>query len=713
MYFLIGFATFSSLLFIFLYQDQNGFNLFGYDKRGFKKNKLYKGRYKYSKDGYDYNGYNRKGFNKEGFNAKGYDQNGFDRKGYDQQGYNHLGFNEKGFNRLGYDKKGYDKNGFDSNGFDHKGFDVKGFDKDGYNHKGFNKSGIDREGFNDKGFNEQGFNRKGFNAEGYDAKGFNNKGFNREGFNIYGENEDGIPWWYFNLNLINDLKNKGITTQAKKFYKFNSQSFIRPILAKNQKLDKGSNSILKNPFFILGLNPSSPAKVIQRRVNDLIKLNSIGQNHQFEYDLVGLIVERTEANIKEAGAKLFLPEERIYALFFWFNFENDDIKKLFSQNSLETVINLLIKKYIMENDILALKNAIIGSILLSTINLDIKPAVLMMEYWPEVIKSKLIWNHLSILFNGSQEIQLNTNPVDDFKMKVAEYIGDCYYQLYVLDHKDKLMQKYFELFNQYPEKYIANVIVPKLNEANQLSDIIEKFKTNVNSSQELTLNVRSSINEFVEKIKKFNRFLENYQLTKRNDVVEVKEKLAQRMRNLAIDVFNTAETNSSDFRLGESCLDLAWSLTNSSVLKARITKDKSDIQEGKQRKALLDEIQRDLRNDAYESARAKIKQLESSDSSYENKRFANSLMIISYKNEFSAQYAKAIKDANQLTDRIRYSSNPYAVKQAIVEKIKDAIQALNGLIIVAEKEDNYEEKNKYQDMKDNLVSQYRQINTLL
>jgi hypothetical protein len=713
MYLLIGFATFSSLLFIFLYRNENGFNIFGYDQRGFKKNKLYRGRFKYSKDGYDYNGYNRKGFNEEGFNAKGYDQTGFDRKGYDLQGYNRQGFNEKGFNRLGYDVKGYDKNGYDSSGFDRKGFDIRGFDKDGYNHNGFNELGIDREGFNDKGFNEQGFNRKGFNAEGFDAKGFNNKSFNREGFNIFGENEDGIPWWYFNLNHLKDLKNKGITTQTKKFYKFNSESFIRPNLTKSQKPDKGSSTILKNPFFILGLNPTSPAKVIQRRVNDMIKLSSIGQNHQFDYDVVSLNADRTEANIKEAGAKLLIPGDRINALFFWFNFENEDTKKLFQQNSLEMVINLLNKQYIMENDILALKNAIIGSVLLSTINLDIKPAVLMMEYWLEVIKSKLIWNQLSTLFNESQEIQLNTNPVDDFKMKVADCIGDCYYQLYVLDPKDTLMHKYFELFNQYPEKYITNVIVLKLNEANQLSDIIDEFKSNVNSSQELTLNARKSINEFIDKINKFNHFLEEYQLMKRNDVVEVKEKLAQKMRNLAIDVFNSAETNSSDFKLGESCLDLALSLTNSSVLKARITKDKNDIQEGKQRKSLIDAIQRDLRNDAYESARSKIKQLEATDSGYENKRFANSLMIISYKNEFSAQYAKAIRDANQLTDNFGYSSNPYAAKQAIAGKIKDAIQALNGLIIVAEKEDNYKEKNKYQDMKDNLVSQHREITTLL
>jgi len=317
------------------------------------------------------------------------------------------------------------------------------------------------------------------------------------------------------------------------------------------------------------------------------------------------------------------------------------------------------------------------------------------------------------LFNNSQEIQLNTNLVDEFKLKVADYIGDYYYQLYVQDPQDILIHKYFELFNQYPEKYIANVIVPKLNEANQLAEIIENFKSNVNSSDELTVNARKSINEFIDKINKFNHFLEKYQLMKRNDVVEVKEKLAQKMRNLSIEVFNSTENNSSDFKLGESCLDLALSLTNSSVLKARITKDKNDIQEGKQRKALLDAIQRDMRNDAYESARSKIKQLEAFDSSYENKRFANSLMIISYKNEFSSQYSKAIRDANQLTDNYGYSSNPYAAKQTILGKIKDAIQALNGLIMVAEKEDNYEEKHKYQDMKDNLVSQYRKITSLL
>jgi hypothetical protein len=328
--------------------------------------------------------------------------------------------------------------------------DKKGFSLFGINHRGFKKNKLYK--------GKSKYDKKGFNFDGYNKEGFYENGFNKDGFNKYGINQAGFPWWYVNLYQLTEIKDQGKSIASYKFLNINSKNFIEPTQSKNKKLTKISNNIFKNPFFILGLNPSSGTKAIQRRVNDILKLISIGQTYRFDYDLLSGEIERTESIVKEAGIKLLNPLERINSLFFWFNFDDEGIKAFFKEENLESVIYYLSEKYITENNLLALKNAIIGSIFLSAKNQDIKPALLMMDYWPIIIANKPIWNQLLNQFNQNNDFDLNMNPVDQFKDKILQFIGDVYFQLYVSDPQDSMMFKFYKLFNQYPENYILKVI---------------------------------------------------------------------------------------------------------------------------------------------------------------------------------------------------------------------------------------------------------------
>lgn len=655
----VFFAIFGSYIFI-SYRDKKGFNLLGDNHRGFKKNKLYKGKSKYDKNGFDFDGYNKEGFNPNGYNKKGFNKFGFDKNGFDNLGYDRFGFNQEGFNHLGFNKFGFNSEGFNALGFNQKGFDSNGFDKDGFDQKGFNRKGFDREDFNKLGFNKLGFNRKGFDINGFDGKGFDASGFNKDGFNIYGINQAGFPWWYVNLYQLQELKDQGKNSSSYKFLKIDSKKFAYPKQSKDKTLTKTSSNILRNPYFILGLNPSSGTKAIQRRVNDILKLITIGQTYRFDFDLLATEIERTEPIVKDAGIKLLNPLERITSIFFWFNLDDEGIKTLFKEENLESVIYSLVEKYITENNLLALKNAIIGSIFLSAKNQVIKPALLMMEYWPIIIGNKTIWNQLLNQFNQNHDFDLNVNPVDEFKDKIVQFIGDVYFQIFVLDPQDSIMFKFYKLFNQYPENYILKVILPKLNEANSLSELIGKFKPDFNSFKSFTSSTRKSINHFIEKAIDFRNFIEKYNLLSRHDVTEIKDKLAQRVRSLAIDILNGTEPDAEDFKFGESILDIALTLTSSSVLIDRINKDKKDIKLSVRKNGLINKVE------------------------------------------------KAIQEANALSE-LDFS---YSTMRATAGKLMIAIQGLEGLIAIAEEEGDYSQARKLRDTRDNLASQHRKMSII-
>jgi type I restriction-modification system DNA methylase subunit len=101
--FLFSFFLILVILFVLLFRNKEGFNLFGYNRRGFKRNKLFKGISKFDNKGYDFHGYNYKGFDKNGFNKKGFNAEGFNAKGFNVRGFNKEGFDYAGFNEEGFD----------------------------------------------------------------------------------------------------------------------------------------------------------------------------------------------------------------------------------------------------------------------------------------------------------------------------------------------------------------------------------------------------------------------------------------------------------------------------------------------------------------------------------------------------------------------------------------------------------------------------------
>lgn len=222
------------ILFSSFTYDQDGYNIYGFDKKFFNREGLnvytshryhdsfgidINGLKKTDKILFDDEGYDTWGYDKDGFNKEGYDYRSFDKEDNDKQTkgqYNCLGFDKNGYHKETntlFNPEGYNFNGFDIEGYDRNGFNEFGFDKNGIhkdtqsvgNKFGFNAYGIhritgtlyDEEGYTIRGFDKNGNYKNGL--YGYDENGFDEFGYDREGFTIMGLDEFGYDRNGYNL----------------------------------------------------------------------------------------------------------------------------------------------------------------------------------------------------------------------------------------------------------------------------------------------------------------------------------------------------------------------------------------------------------------------------------------------------------------------------------------------------------------------------------
>lgn len=723
-------------IFFFVLRDKEGFNIIGYDKEGFNRKGF--NRFGFNRKGYDFRGYDKFGFDVKGFNREGYDHMGYDVKGFNIHGFNLLGFDRQGYDSSGFDQTGFDKDGFDRKGFNKKGYDRNGinkdgFDKDGYTLLGYDANNIDREGYNIQGFNSEGYDRLGYDAEGFDKEGFdhlgfNKKGYDRDGFDVDGFNKVGFnsegkdihgdSWWLAGLykkTLFNNKDFLKIYTEDSEFVSRENNYEIDPW---DEFMDSDSffdiNTLdysLNNPYNLLGLDIKSDNKSIIRRSSDIKKIISIEGDLNFCLSVFRRIIHRNNNFYeKETYTKLTDPIKKIAYQFFWFYHPNNDlVSKLLGQENQNTtfIISRLIKEYVTSKDIFALKSLILLANIYGIVFKSVKVILELMPYWKEVMSFDDIWiSHREIYFS-SLETESKKDNFTLFQNNFVHYLADYYYQIYDYFKDKTILTTFYKLHNFHSEKAQKELLYPLIQSLNIINESIDKLdKSSFNTS-----NVKSSLKimkDHLISIEKIQSQIDEDQFSEHIEVKNIFEKLASTLRNTAIELLNEVDHSSSYFEQGVEWLKTALNYSESSTLINRIKQDLQDINIEKKKKVLLDQIESDLKNNYYDSARSKIEEIKSLDDSYENLKFANQLLILSYKKQANYNIKNALEEANSYSN----SGMGRLAIPMVIRNLKKAISEIDVLILIAEKEDDYSEKSDLVAFKEKLSNNIRQLTYL-
>lgn len=554
-----------------------------------------------------------------------------------------------------------------------------------YGKSGFNKKGFDKEGYDQSGYNHDGYDRKG-----YDKKGYNKKGYDEEGFNKKGLNDKGLYWWSLNIKE-NSIMEK--------------QSLNKPTLKLSEEVNnKNIVKIINNAYNVLGLPSSSSTREINKRVSEQEKLINIKVNPTFEFDLFYKLISRDIKSVKEAAFKLQNNNDKLLQMFYWIDYDYEIVNKAM-KNPLEIALHDLYQEYFEKKDVICLKNALLLSIIYSSLENEKKALLNTIPLWNEVIKSNIYWEFLEEKFLNSIDWKVESKIIEKFKESILKNLSELYYDVYLDNKWEEINIIFYDNFNVVSNKFYSEKITTKLNQLNESYEQFDNEKDILTQTKTVKKAFASNYNKFLELLTDTNKIINNYLFADKKTLNEINEKIALSLRSKSITIFNGIEkSNKGDYQFAKRMLLTAKDYAYSRGLTSKINEDLKGIEKEEKIEKSVEEILNDMKNKRFSSAQTKIEKLKDLDDSYSHQSLVRELFLALFKNQYNSQYNDAIAKANQLSEQSFFYH-----KDEIRRQLNLAIDALDLLYLIADKTNDESEKRKISSIKYDLREQLRKM----
>lgn len=344
------------------------------------------------------------------------------------------------------------------------------------------------------------------------------------------------------------------------------------------------NLLKDNAYHVLGLDTSASQKEISKRSKEILTRLKIDDVPEYEIDLNLFPDFRSENSVKLAQSNLSNPKKLIKEYFFWFQVADNvdeeavdffrrgqfgEAAKIWKEHSQgDTIKSLLYKKNL----------AILVTILLYKSKDDdlLNKSV---SLWSELIGSDKFWNGFSKVYKLHDELGSDSEVINDFKSKVADYLSDIYAELSSI-HQDKdfvtLFAKNFGLKGEKMETDVLNPIYKVINDSVEELDALGVSDDGVLDQKE-TAEIKRLISIIQSELNK----LIDLGLYDDSKIKLVRDRAAATLRKLSIEVNNNL--NEADIALGLS--KIADSISGTTSFKSKVQQDIKTLEENQAYKA--------------------------------------------------------------------------------------------------------------------------------
>lgn len=335
-----------------------------------------------------------------------------------------------------------------------------------------------------------------------------------------------------------------------------------------------ANVFSKNAYNILSLETDATFKDINRKAREINQLSKIGET-EIDGSFSFLVPNREESDINEALDNLNSPKKRLREYFFWFD-NNDEIDekfvKLLKDNKIDEAIHFL------ENnaegstieELFKKKNlAIIQTILL--LNNDSTYLKESINYWKEILDSDKYWKSFEKIYEANDEADIETELIENFRLEVPNFLADAY--LDASDKDNSIFTEFRSVFKVKGSSVDKKIIAPALNSIAHEIEILEKQDVgadNVFSQQEI-----SEIGSAVKNIRRQLAKLSEMELDEDSEVKVYRDKAAEAIRKVVIDLNNTLDETKKAIQL----LEVGYEICGTTALRQKLKNDLDDLKE--------------------------------------------------------------------------------------------------------------------------------------
>ncbi len=325
-----------------------------------------------------------------------------------------------------------------------------------------------------------------------------------------------------------------------------------------------ANVFSKNAYNILGLETNISFKDANKRAKDLLRMAEIGID-KVDGDWGLLEPDRSPNAISEALDNISAPKNQLKEYFFWF--ESNDTS---DQKSIDYIksgkVNEAITIWEDKSDgegiesLLKKKNLAI-LLTLKLLNKDVyisqqgskKYLEKSLKLWREIVDSDKYWKTFEKIYKVNNNNEIDPLLIVQLRKDVPKFLADAYADANKIN--DDIFTEFRKFFSATGEEVEKTVSGPAINMASLAVENLEKM--NVSKDGVLTGDEAKEVALAIKKIQEQFNKLVSFGLYEDSDVKIVRDRAADAIRNIILDIHNNLGETDKAINLTKIALAIA------------------------------------------------------------------------------------------------------------------------------------------------------------
>lgn len=358
-----------------------------------------------------------------------------------------------------------------------------------------------------------------------------------------------------------------------------------------------ANVFSNNAYNALGLETNTPAKDLNRRAKEIIRLAEIGEE-KVRGDLGLLKPDRSPSAIEEALNKISTPRNHLREYFFWFENNDDTDQKAveyLKEGNIDEAVYLWKEKSGGEDIASLLKKKNLAILLtVRLLNGDKMYLGESLNLWNEVLNSDKYWKSFERIYKLNNDNDIDPALIAELRVNAQKLLADAYLDANEFD--DTSFIEFRKIFSAKGEEVEKTISSPAINAASLAVESLEKMKVSEDGvlAGEEAKEVASAIKKIQEQ---FNKLVD-FGLYEDSETKVIRDRAAGAIRGIVLDIHNDlGETEKAI-----SLINVALTLVGTKPMESKLKEDLNILNDVMEQKVVLAPINDLVEKEKHEAA---------------------------------------------------------------------------------------------------------------
>lgn len=303
--------------------------------------------------------------------------------------------------------------------------------------------------------------------------------------------------------------------------------------------------LIRNSFNILGLSSSSALKEIRKRSQQLLQLAKIEEVQEFDIDIGHVKEFRNEGEIRLALERVSGIQDRLKEIFFWF-----EDHRLESRKALELISNGSYQEAIAifkasGSDWLDKKNLALALIFHAFASSSMESFCQSLDAWKLISDSDDFWKFYEKHYLLHDELGTSSSLFEEFRSTLFETLSAKAVSFYHQTKNPEAIGACYSAFGRIGKTADSEILQPIILRVKKEMEELEKMRDGDPDN--------ASIKKALRKIHKCFSELDKFELAEYSPLTVLKNDTAEKLRSIAVDIYNeNADTETARLLINQS-----------------------------------------------------------------------------------------------------------------------------------------------------------------